>query len=219
MILVLLGPPGSGKGTQAARLARRYQLPIVAPGELFRQAVANRSTLGAEVARYMQDGHLVPDPLTIAVMHERLAHPECERGCLLDGYPRTLAQVQALDQFLKERQRTVDGVVYFRVQPEHVVDRLSQRRVCRPCGKVYNLLSQPPAEADRCDSCGAALVVRDDDQPAAIRERLRIYEQSTAPVAAYYQRLGLLAAVDAAGPIAQVTEAIIRTLPARSKAV
>ncbi|MBI3291756.1 MAG: adenylate kinase [Elusimicrobia bacterium] len=218
MILVLLGPPGSGKGTQAKELAQALRLPVVASGELFRQAVASGSPLGVEVAQYLQGGRLVPDHLTVRVLHERLTHTECQDGCLLDGYPRTLDQAHALEQFLSGRNQAVDLVLYFQVTPEQVVARLSQRRVCRTCGRVYNLRTQPPATPDQCDGCGGNLVTREDDQPTAIQERLRVYERQTAPVVSYYQRLGRLTTVDAAQGIAQVAEAIQRTLRQHSRA-
>ncbi|HEY8416295.1 MAG TPA: adenylate kinase [Thermaerobacter sp.] len=208
---IFLGPPGAGKGTQAARLAERAGVPQISTGGMLRAAVRAGTPLGLEAKRYMDAGHLVPDDVTIAIVRERLAQDDCRRGFLLDGFPRTVPQAEGLAAALEELGVGLDGVLYFDVPDEVVVERLSGRRVCPECGATYHIRFDPPREAGRCDRCGAALVQRHDDREETVRERLAVYRRQTEPLVDYYHRAGLLKRVAADRPIQEV-EAEIRRL-------
>jgi len=221
MRLVLLGPPGVGKGTQAARLAARHGVPHVSTGDLFRRAVSLGNDLGRRVQRYLDAGDLVPDALTTEVLRERLAADDCRDGFILDGYPRTLAQAEALGEILRERGEALDAVIHYVAPDEVVIERLSGRRMCRRCGANYHVAFHPPGREGVCDRCGGELYQRSDDSPDTIAERLRVYRESTAPLIEYYRRGGLLCEVSAAAPPEQVernTERALAGRPAREGA-
>ncbi|HEY8414917.1 MAG TPA: adenylate kinase, partial [Thermaerobacter sp.] len=188
---IFLGPPGAGKGTQAARLAERAGVPQISTGDMLRAAVRAGTPLGLEAKRYMDAGQLVPDDVTIAIVRERLAQDDCRRGFLLDGFPRTVPQAEGLAAALEELGVGLDGVLYFDVPDEVVVERLSGRRVCPECQATYHVRFDPPREAGRCDRCGAALVQRHDDREETVRERLAVYRRQTEPLVDYYHRAGL----------------------------
>ncbi len=214
MNIILMGAQGSGKGTQARVLGPELNLVKVATGDLFRAAIAAGNELGQKVEAILARGDLVPDELTNAIVRERLAEiarakaaGEVE-GALFDGFPRTAAQAEALDQILADHDDRVTVVIELQVDPEKLVDRLSKRRVCANCGAVYNLEADPPAVAGVCDRCGGALVQRDDDKPEPIRRRLALYAEQTAPLLTYYGQRGLVEQVDGDRPIADVTAAI-----------
>lgn len=208
---IFLGPPGAGKGTQAARLAERAGVPQISTGDMFRAAVRAGTPLGLEAKRYMDAGQLVPDEVTIAIVRERLAQPDCRRGFLLDGFPRTVAQAEGLAAALDELDVALDGVLYFDVPDEVVVERLSGRRVCPDCGATYHLRFDPPRRPGTCDRCGSQLLQRPDDREETVRERLAVYRRQTEPLVDYYRRAGLLRPVAADRPIEEV-EAEIRRL-------
>ncbi|PZN13376.1 MAG: adenylate kinase [Bacillota bacterium] len=208
---IFLGPPGAGKGTQAARLAERAGVPQISTGDMLRAAVRAGTPLGLEAKRYMDAGQLVPDDVTIAIVRERLAQDDCRRGFLLDGFPRTVPQAEGLAGVLAELGVGLDGVLYFDVPDEVVVERLSGRRICPECQATYHVRFDPPREAGRCDRCGAALVQRHDDKEETVRERLAVYRRQTEPLVDYYRRAGLLKRVAADRPIDEV-EAEIRRL-------
>jgi len=207
--LVLLGPPGSGKGTQAERLKEQLGLPHVASGDLFRENIGNETELGLLAKGYIDRGQLVPDDVTIAMVRERLQQPDCDDGVILDGFPRTLAQAEALDRILASRDRALTGVLYIAVPDEELVQRLSGRRICRQCQTPYHVLFSPPAEEGECDECGGKLYQRDDDQPETVRARLKVYHEQTAPLRDYYRRAGLLVEVNGAGSIEAVSAALL----------
>lgn len=192
--IVFLGPPGAGKGTQAAALARALGIPHLSTGDLLRAAVAAKTPLGVEADRFMREGKLVPDELVLKILEERLAQPDAKAGYLLDGFPRTLAQAETLD-----RKTAVDVVVSFEIPSEEVVRRLSERRWCPTCQSVYNLSTQPPKRAGLCDRDGTELLQRPDDRPEAVRTRLKVFADQTAPLLDYYRARGLLRTVDASG--------------------
>lgn len=209
MYLVLLGPPGSGKGTQAERLKEQLGLPHVASGDLFRENIGNETALGLLAKGYMDRGQLVPDDVTIAMVRERLQQPDCDNGVILDGFPRTLAQAEALDKMLASRARTLAGVLYINVPDEELVRRLSGRWICGQCQTPHHMVFSPPAEEGVCDECSGKLYQRDDDRPETVRARLRVYHQQTAPLIDYYRRAGLLVEVDGAGDIETVSAALL----------
>jgi adenylate kinase len=199
--LVFLGPPGSGKGTQAPTLARSLGIPHLSTGDVLRAAVAAGTPLGREADGHMRAGGLVPDDLVLRLLRERLAQPDARAGCLLDGYPRNLAQARALEGIVR-----VDRVLAFELPREQLVERLSGRRVCPRCASVYNVATSPPRAAGRCDRDGEALVQRPDDRPEAVGARLRVYAEVTAPLVAHYRAQGVLRTIDAAGTPERVAE-------------
>lgn len=214
MNIVLLGPPGAGKGTQAAKISERRGVAHISTGELFRAAMGDGSDLGRRVKEYVDRGDLVPDAITSAVVARRLEAPDCVPGGMLDGYPRTVRQAADLDALLEARGGQVDVVLYFDVTEETAVDRLSGRRVCTKCGAGYHVQHMRPREDSRCDRCGERLVQRTDDRPETIHERLRVYGEQTSALADAYEKRGILRRLDAnAGPDA-VTVAALAALEA-----
>lgn len=220
--VVLMGPQGSGKGTQSARLRTRMNLASIATGELFRAAIKQETELGRKIKAIYDRGDLVPDELTVALVEERLDQLARERaagsqfrGALYDGFPRTVGQAQALDEALDGRGEAVSIVIAIDVPREELLERLSGRRVCTKCGHVYNVLSNPPAQEGICDVCGGTVVQRADDTPEAVAKRLDLYDVETEPVLAHYARRGLVQRVDGDQPIEQVTDAIAAAIGAR----
>ncbi|MDY7041035.1 MAG: adenylate kinase [Chloroflexota bacterium] len=209
MYLVLLGPPGAGKGTQAERLEEELKLSHVASGDLFRDNLKNETELGLLAKTYMDRGDLVPDDVTIAMVQERLQRPDCDQGAILDGFPRTQNQARGLDQMLSDMGRKLDGVLYIAVPDEELVRRLSGRWICRQCQTPYHAVFSPPAQEGVCDDCGGELYQRDDDKPETVRARLKVFHQQTAPLIDYYRQAGLLLEVDGAGNIKTVSSALL----------
>lgn len=212
MIIVLLGPPGAGKGTQASLLSRRLGLPHLATGDLLREAIAQGTPLGQEVRPYVESGRLVPDPLMVALVRERLMTPAGSGGAILDGFPRTRDQAVALDQVLAAQGRQVEAAVYLEVPASVLLQRLSARWVCPHCRATYNTVSAAPRLAGVCDRCGASLIQRADDRPEVVQRRLEVYRQETAPLIAYYQTAGRLRSVDGTGPVTVVLERVLAAL-------
>jgi len=210
--VIFLGPPGAGKGTQADEFARDWGVPHVATGDMLREAAARGTRLGLEAKRYMDTGALVPDEVVIGLVGDRLAEPDAERGVVLDGFPRTLAQAEALDALLRTRGADIDRVVFFDVSRGELLRRLTGRRVCRRCGATYHLVSAPPRAEGVCDRCGGELYQRDDDKEAAVAKRLDVFTTQTAPLLDYYRRRGLLSEVKGEGSVADVTAAIRRAV-------
>lgn len=201
MRVVLLGPPGAGKGTQARQLAARWGVPQIATGDMLREALAQGTRLGLEAKRYMDAGDLVPDAVIIGLIAERLAEPDARKGFVLDGFPRTVAQAEALDRLLTEHGLGLDRVVRVRIADDEIVTRLAGRRVCRQCGRTYHVVFSPAESPDRCDGCGGALYQRPDDAESKVRHRLVVYGRDTAPLIDYYERRGLLESIAGAGPV------------------
>lgn len=210
MRLVFLGPPGAGKGTQARQLSREWQVPQVATGDMLREAVAAGTPLGLRAKRIMDEGALVPDDVIVGLIGERLRQPDAAGGFILDGFPRTLGQAEALDRLLKDLGQTLDGVLYFRVPELELVRRLSGRRICRQCQTAYHVVSAPPARPGVCDRCGGDLYQRDDDSETTVRTRLQVYERQTVPLLEYYGDRGLLATIDGEGSIDAIRDTIRR---------
>ena len=199
MKLVFLGPPGAGKGTLAAKAVELLQIPHISTGAIFRTAIANKTPLGLKVKEIIDAGRLVDDETTIALVRERLAEPDAQKGYILDGFPRTIAQAEALEGFSK-----IDRVVNFDIPDAAVIERLSGRRVCKNCGANYHILFSKPKKDGICDLCGGELYTRDDDKPEAIQKRLEVYRAQTAPLIDYYRKKGLLVDVDARPAVDQV---------------
>jgi adenylate kinase len=196
LILILLGPPGAGKGTQAALVSQGAGVAHVATGDLFRENIRNQTELGMQAKAYVDKGALVPDELTIRLLLDRLDRPDTQKGVLLDGFPRTVEQARALDEALKLRGQAVDKVLYINVGEEEVVRRLAGRWTCRNCGAVYHQVFSPPKQTGKCDQCGGELYQRDDDKPETVRNRLTVFNQQTAPLIDYYKGQGKLLEVN-----------------------
>ena len=209
--IVFLGPPGSGKGTQAKILEKQLALPQVATGDLFRFNLKNKTELGLLAKRYMDAGELVPDEVTIRMVEERLSREDCARGAILDGFPRNLNQAVALDDLLKP-YGGVSLVPFFKVEDDVIVERISGRRVCRNCGAVYHVKYNPPKQDHICDICGGELYQRDDDRPETVRNRLYVYYKQTGPLIGYYFAKGLLAEIDASVSVDEVTRQLLAAL-------
>lgn len=210
--VIFLGPPGAGKGTQAQELAREWGVPHIATGDMLREAVAAKTALGLEAKRHMDSGGLVPDDVVIGLVGERLAQPDAKAGCVLDGFPRTVAQAEALDALFAQAGIALDRVIYFNVPRAELLRRLTGRRVCGACGRTFHLVSAPPRVAGKCDDCGGELYQRADDSEATVATRLDVYQKQTAPLLDYYRGRRLLAEVAGEGPVAGVGEAIRRAM-------
>jgi adenylate kinase len=206
--VAFLGPPGAGKGTQARDLAQEWRVLHLATGDMLREAVAAGSPLGREAKGYMDQGALVPDDVIVRMMGERLGKADAARGFILDGFPRTIAQADALAKLLKDLGQSLDTVVYFDVSEPELLRRLTGRRVCRACGHTYHLVSSPPKRAGVCDACGGELYQRDDDTEATVRKRLEVYQRQTAPLLDYYRQRNLLATVTGEGSLTAIRDAI-----------
>lgn len=204
MYVVLLGPPGSGKGTQAERLAAAFGLAHISTGDLFRENIRLGTELGKRVQEYLSRGELVPDDVTIAMVAEQLRLPVAREGAVFDGFPRTVEQAQALDRELARLGKSVDKAVELVVPDDEVVRRLSGRRICRVCQAAYHVEFNPPSCPGRCDKCGGELYQREDDRPEVLRRRLEVYHRQTTPVIEYYRQAGVLRRVDGTGPIEEV---------------
>ncbi len=212
MRLVLVGPPGAGKGTQAQFIASHFAIPKISTGEIFRANVSEGTDLGLEARKYMDAGDLVPDEVTIAMVKDRLGHDDARTGFLLDGFPRTVRQAEVLDDLLDPMSAPLDVVLELVVDDDEVVRRLSGRRTCHQCGHVWHLDFDPPGTEGICDRCGGELFQRDDDSEDTIRHRLEVYADQTSPLIGYYGDKGLLRGVDATGPVEDVTERAINAL-------
>ncbi|MCC2669354.1 MAG: adenylate kinase [Armatimonadetes bacterium] len=215
MRLVLLGPPGAGKGTQGQYLTERLGIPKISTGDMLRDAAEAGTDIGIEAKTYTDRGRLVPDELILGLVKECLARPDVASCYLLDGFPRTVGQAEALESWLREQGERLDAVVDLEVDDQIIVDRISNRRVCSNCRETYHLASRAPSKPDVCDACGHRLTLRDDDRAEVVRERLRLYHERTEPVTAFYRSLGLLIPVDGDRPVDQVTESIIQAIEAR----
>ena len=212
MYIIFLGAPGVGKGTQAAYVAQKLNLVHIASGNLFRQAIERGTELGMQTKSYMERGVLVPDPISIRIVLERMSAPDCEPGVILDGFPRNLKQAEALDKALAQQAKAIDKVIYIKVSEEELIKRLSGRWVCRNCQTPYNIISSPPKVWGKCDKCGGELYQRPDDTVEAIKKRLEVYFAETAPLIDYYTRAGKLLEIDGERGVDKVGRRIVTAL-------
>jgi adenylate kinase len=214
MQLILLGPPGAGKGTQAKMLTERFGIPQIATGDILRGAVQAGTDLGRQAKAFMDAGALVPDEVVIGIVRERLQEDDCRNGFILDGFPRTVAQADALQGTLMTLGRQLDRVISLTVDADELVERLTGRRTCRQCGRGFHVKFDQPRVADQCDVCGGELYQRDDDREETIRKRLGVYDQQTSPLIEYYQRGGLLTELNGMQQISAVQEQVLVALQA-----
>ncbi len=210
--IVLLGPPGAGKGTQAQNVSKELGLPHISSGDIFRENIKNQTELGKIAEEFMNRGELVPDDITISMIRERLSRTNYASGALLDGFPRTIAQAEALAEMLTEFDGQVDAVPYINVPDKVLIERLTGRWTCRGCGHVYHELSNPPKDTGRCDFCGSELYQRDDDKLETVRKRIRVYMDRSQPLIDYYQERSLLVEVDGNKSIEEVTADLLSAL-------
>jgi adenylate kinase len=210
--VVLVGPPGAGKGTQAQLLASHLSIPKISTGDIFRDNVSNGTALGRRAQKFMERGDLVPDEVTIAMVTDRLADDDTQAGFLLDGFPRNLPQAETFKKMLASWDTKLDVVLELVVDDDEVVRRLSGRRGCRRCGRIWHVVFDPPVEAGICDDCGGELFQRDDDREETIRHRLDVYQQQTIPLVSFYADEGTLLGLDATGPVDEITERALSAL-------
>ena len=206
MRLILVGPPGAGKGTQAVYLAAHYSIPHISTGDIFRANLKEGTPLGLQAKSYMDKGELVPDSVTNAMVKDRLTHSDTANGFLLDGFPRNVAQAEVLRAILAEKKTPIDAALELSIENAEIIKRLSGRRTCRGCGKVF------PGQQDKCDACGGELYQRDDDKEDVIARRLEVYAEQTAPIIAFYRHEGLLITIPAVGKVDEITAGAIRAL-------
>jgi len=210
--VIMLGPPGAGKGTQSARIALAYGVPHIATGEIFRHNVSDGTELGQKAKSYMDDGELVPDDIVVAMIRQRLAEADVANGFVLDGFPRTVPQAQSLEELLADIDHPIEVVLRFAIDDDEVVRRISSRRTCVECGATYQAGVRPPKVDATCDRCGNEVVQRDDDTEAVVRHRLEVYHRQTEPLEFFYWQRGLLRDVEAIGTIDDVTERALKVL-------
>jgi adenylate kinase len=214
MKLILLGPPGAGKGTQAKMLTEQFTIPQISTGDILRAAVKDGTPMGLKAKEFMDAGGLVPDEVVVGIVRDRLQEADCVNGFVLDGFPRTVPQADALQASLAEMGKELDRVISLDVDTEALVERLTGRRTCKECGRGYHVTFDPSSEMNKCDACGGELFQRDDDQEETIRKRLQVYADQTSPLINYYRDAGVLLELDGMQPISQVQEKMMSLLQA-----
>ncbi|WCK54781.1 adenylate kinase [Aneurinibacillus sp. Ricciae_BoGa-3] len=216
MNIILMGLPGAGKGTQGERIVEEFMIPHISTGDMFRAAIREETAMGLQAKSYMDEGKLVPDEVVIGIVKERLAKPDCEKGFMLDGFPRTLPQAEALDATLKDLGRTIDHVINIDVDRSILLDRLTGRRICKSCGSTYHVVFNPPAQEGVCDKCGGELYQRSDDNEETVATRLDVNIEQSAPLLKYYDEKGLLRNINGQQDINLVFEDIAKLLRGQS---
>ena len=212
MKIIMLGAPGAGKGTQAKKIAEKYSIPHISTGDIFRANIKNGTELGKKAKTYMDQGLLVPDELVVDLVVDRLNQEDCNNGCVLDGFPRTIPQAEALDAALKAAGQAVDYAINVEVPDENIVNRMSGRRACVSCGATYHIVYAPTKEENICDTCHGELILRDDDKPETVQKRLNVYHEQTQPLIDYYTKKNILVEVDGTQDIEDVFAAIVKVL-------
>lgn len=212
MLIIFMGPPGAGKGTQAERIVKDFSIPHISTGDMFRAAIKNNTPLGREAKSYMDQGKLVPDDVTVGIVRERLSQPDTEKGALLDGFPRTVAQAEAFARMVQELGRKIDYVINLQVDREQLLARLTGRRVCKSCGATYHVAFHPPTHEGICDECGGELYQRADDTEETVATRLDVYFEQTAPLLNYYANQGVLHTINGEAEIDEVYREISKIL-------
>lgn len=212
MIIIMLGAPGAGKGTQAKKIAEKYSIPHISTGDIFRANIKNGTELGMKAKTYMDQGLLVPDELVVDLVVDRLGQDDCANGCVLDGFPRTIPQAEALDTALAKAEQAVDYAINVEVPDENIVNRMSGRRACVNCGATYHIVYAPTKEENICDTCHGELILRDDDKPETVQKRLNVYHEQTQPLIDYYTKKNILVEVDGTQEIEDVFAAIVKVL-------
>lgn len=212
MRLILVGPPGAGKGTQATFIKDEFKIPHISTGDIFRQNLRDNTPLGLEARKYMNEGKLVPDELTIELVKNRLLEDDCKNGYLLDGFPRTINQAKALDNFLEERGESLDAVIDIEVDTNSLLERITGRRMCKDCGSSYHTKFYPPKKEGVCDKCGGELYQREDDREEAVLKRIGVYEEETSPLVHYYKEKGKLLVIDGNKSMEEVTKSVLNSL-------
>lgn len=214
MKIIMLGAPGAGKGTQAKQIADKYSIPHISTGDIFRANLKAGTELGKKAKEYMDQGLLVPDELTCDLVMDRIAQDDCKNGFVLDGFPRTIPQAEALDAALAKINQKMDYAIDVDVPDDNIINRMSGRRACLNCGATYHIVSIPTKQEGICDRCGNQVVLRDDDQPETVKKRLNVYHEQTQPLIDYYQKQGILKSVDGTQPMESVFGAIVEILGA-----
>lgn len=214
MKIIMLGAPGAGKGTQAKQIAGKYNIPHISTGDIFRANIKNNTELGQKAKTYMDQGLLVPDELTCDLVVDRIQQDDCVNGFVLDGFPRTIPQAEALENALAKLNESMDFAIDVDVPDENIVNRMSGRRACLKCGATYHIVSIPPKKEGVCDNCGSELVIRDDDKPKTVQKRLNVYHEQTQPLIDFYSKKGILKSVDGTQPMDKVFEDIVNILGA-----
>ena len=212
MKIIMLGAPGAGKGTQAKQIAAKYSIPHISTGDIFRANIKNGTELGMEAKKYMDQGQLVPDELTVKILLDRVAQDDCKNGYVLDEFPRTIPQAEVLDKALTELGDAIDFAIDVNVPDENIVKRMSGRRACLSCGATYHIEHIPPKKEGICDKCGQELVLRDDDKPETVQKRLGVYHEQTQPLIDYYKKQGILKEVDGSVDMEDVFKEILKIL-------
>ena len=212
MKIIMLGAPGAGKGTQAKKIAEKYQIPHISTGDIFRANIKGGTELGMKAKTFMDQGMLVPDEITIGMLMDRIGQEDCINGYVLDGFPRTIPQAESLTKALAERGEKVDYAINVDVPDENIINRMSGRRACLGCGATYHITFNPPVKEGICDTCGQELVLRDDDKPETVKKRLDVYHQQTQPLIDYYKNAEVLAEVDGTQPMDPVCQGIVEIL-------
>ena len=208
----MLGAPGAGKGTQAKRIAEKYNVPHISTGDIFRENIKNGTELGQKARAYMEAGALVPDELVLELIMDRFEKEDCANGYVLDGFPRTIPQAEALDAALEEKGQNIDNVIDVDVPDDHIIKRMAGRRTCAHCGAIFHLEHMPPRIEGKCDKCGGHLMMREDDQPDTVLARLETYHEQTQPLIDYYKNQGILKSVDGTKPMEEVFSNIVEIL-------